>query len=274
MRLFKRDHNFSSEDEIHQRTLHKNLNFTALEQYKLLRANLDFTVPEGTKCPVIGVTSSIRSEGKSTTSVNLSFVHNYYVHSFYPKSDYKKYVMIVSADYATDIDKILSASSLPSHLKDAEFNREKILPLLKKLSLEDNMPQLVKKGYLNVVMGLLFDYYPTVPIKTSSNIESIVAVLEYIDTHFAKALSLESIAAEFGYNKYYFSRFFNRYIGENLTNYINIVRINNFMNLSKKYKSPQISKLAAECGFESMPTFYRSFKKLYGETPKSYFSKM
>lgn len=74
MKLFKRDYNLSSEDEIHQRTLHKNLNFTALEQYKLLRANLDFTVPEGTKCPVIGVTSSIRSEGKSTTSVNLSFV--------------------------------------------------------------------------------------------------------------------------------------------------------------------------------------------------------
>ena len=200
------------------------------------------------------------------------FVHNYYVHSFYPETDYKKYVMIVSADYAADIDKILSKSSLSPHLSDTEFNREKICPILKKLC-DEEMPQLVKKGYLNVVMGLLFDFYPSVPIKTSSNIESIVAVLEYIDKHFSEPISLESIASEFGYNKYYFSRFFNRYIGENLTNYINIVRINNFMHLSKKYKSPQISKLAAECGFESMPTFYRSFKKLYGETPKSYFSK-
>lgn len=60
--------------ETHQRTLHKNLEFTATEQYKLLRANLGFTVPEGTKCPVIGVTSSMRGEGKSTTAVNLSYV--------------------------------------------------------------------------------------------------------------------------------------------------------------------------------------------------------
>ena len=60
--------------EIHQRTLHKNLAFTATEQYKLLRANLKFTIPEGIKCPVIGVTSSMRGEGKSTTSVNLSYV--------------------------------------------------------------------------------------------------------------------------------------------------------------------------------------------------------
>ena len=55
------------------KTLHENLNFTAIEQYKLLRTNLDFTVPEGEKCPVIGVTSSTRGEGKSTTSINLSY---------------------------------------------------------------------------------------------------------------------------------------------------------------------------------------------------------
>lgn len=57
-----------------QRTLHKNLEFTAVEQYKLLRTNLDFTLPEGETCPVIGVTSSMRDEGKSTTAVNLSYV--------------------------------------------------------------------------------------------------------------------------------------------------------------------------------------------------------
>ena len=57
-----------------QRTLHKNLEFTAVEQYKLLRTNLDFTLPEGETCPVIGVTSSMRGEGKSTTAVNLSYV--------------------------------------------------------------------------------------------------------------------------------------------------------------------------------------------------------
>lgn len=56
------------------KTLHKNLDFTATEQYKLLRTNLGFTLPAGEKCPVIGVTSSIRGEGKSTTSINLSYV--------------------------------------------------------------------------------------------------------------------------------------------------------------------------------------------------------
>ena len=68
----KTDVVFSEKDM--KRTLHKNREFTAIEQYKILRTNLDFTLPEDVKCPIIGVTSSMRGEGKSTTAVNLSYV--------------------------------------------------------------------------------------------------------------------------------------------------------------------------------------------------------
>ena len=68
----KTDVVFSEKDM--KKTLHKNLEFTAVEQYKILRTNLDFTLPEDVKCPIIGVTSSMRGEGKSTTAVSLSYV--------------------------------------------------------------------------------------------------------------------------------------------------------------------------------------------------------
>ena len=50
----------------------ENLSFAASEAYKLLRTNLSFSMPEK-DCHIIGVTSSVRGEGKSTTSVNLSY---------------------------------------------------------------------------------------------------------------------------------------------------------------------------------------------------------
>lgn len=58
-----------------RKMLHKNLNFTAAEAYKLLRTNLQFALAgrEESACRIIGVTSSIRGEGKSTTSINLSY---------------------------------------------------------------------------------------------------------------------------------------------------------------------------------------------------------
>lgn len=75
MNLFKKKKSGAGlQTAVNQKTLHKNLDFTATEQYKLLRANLQFTLPQDEKCPIIGVTSAMRGEGKSTTAVNLSYV--------------------------------------------------------------------------------------------------------------------------------------------------------------------------------------------------------
>ncbi len=74
MGLFRKKPNTVATVNAEQKALHKNLGFAASEQYRLLRTNIMFTIPEGVKCPVIGVTSSVRGEGKSTTAVNLSYV--------------------------------------------------------------------------------------------------------------------------------------------------------------------------------------------------------
>ena len=205
---------------------------------------------------------------------DIIFVHNYYVHSFMPKTEYQKYVLIVPTNFGNDVDKIFKSQTLPPLLRDERFNRRFIRPYFEKLIEEDaEMPTLVKKGYLNLIVGTLFDHYPSLPVKTPENIELMVDILHYIDEHYKEPLTLDSVATEFGYNKYYFSRIFNRYIGESLTNYINVVRLQYFMRMSKESKNPQISKFAEECGFESMPTFYRCFQKIYGESPKAYFAK-
>ena len=50
-----------------------NLSFAAAEAYKLLRTNLAFSLPEDKKCKVIGITSALAGEGKSTAALNLAY---------------------------------------------------------------------------------------------------------------------------------------------------------------------------------------------------------
>ena len=50
------------------------LGFEGTEAYKLLRTNLKFAIPADKECKVIGVTSSLRGEGKSTTATNLAYM--------------------------------------------------------------------------------------------------------------------------------------------------------------------------------------------------------
>lgn len=50
------------------------MHFDAKEAYKLLRTNVMFTLPDNNNaCKVVGITSAIRGEGKSTCAINLAY---------------------------------------------------------------------------------------------------------------------------------------------------------------------------------------------------------
>ena len=61
-------------DEEQQKMIGENLNFAASEAYKLLRTNLTFSFTDEDTKRVIGVTSSMKGEGKSLTSINLAYM--------------------------------------------------------------------------------------------------------------------------------------------------------------------------------------------------------
>ncbi len=62
-----------------KKTFGEGLNFASSEAFRLLRTNLLFALPfsslrDGETCRVVGVTSSLSGEGKSTTALNLGYV--------------------------------------------------------------------------------------------------------------------------------------------------------------------------------------------------------
>lgn len=192
MRMFdkRRRHKSFMSGNNESKKLHKNLGFTATEQYKIIRANLGFRLPKDEKCPVIGITSSMRGEGKSTTAVNLSYVF----------AEKGSKVLLIDADLRTSaISKMLdieNCAGLTDLLKDDAMpipelqsymlNNWFVLPSGATLS---NPSELLGSSRMESIINKLreaFDYIiidlPSVnivsdPISVSRSISGVIVVI-------------------------------------------------------------------------------------------------
>ena len=82
-------------------------------------------------------------------------------------------------------------------------------------------------------------------------------------------LPLEKLASIAGYSKYHFSRIFKEYNGVSYIQYINGKRIKAAERLMADSSYP-ITEVAMQCGFASLTTFNRAFKKAKGCTPTEF----
>lgn len=221
-------------------------------------------ITEGTvDCEVNGV-------GFRCTKDEIVFVHKCGIHALSPAPEYTNFVIIIGPRYSDDFAGIFQTETLPAKLSDASFNRT-LLPHFAALNKQKNLPTLVQKGYIDIIIGSLLDHYARVPATPAPNIGTIVSALNYIDDHYREPLSLEMLSSVFGYNKYYFSRLFNSYIGESLNGYINAVRVRNLVSEARRTENPNLSDLVFANGFDSMTTFYRNFAKYYDKPPTEVF---
>ena len=94
-------------------------------------------------------------------------------------------------------------------------------------------------------------------------------LIEYVNQHYAEDISLSDLADKFHMNYSYLSCYFKQHTGENLTSYINRIRIDKAKDLLK-YSDQSISQISAKIGFSEHNYFSKVFKKFTGMTPIEY----
>ena len=124
----------------------------------------------------------------------------------------------------------------------------------------------VFKASVELVLAAIASEHPLRPPPTERAAHDISAILRYIDEHFTEPLTLTSLSKHFGYSPQYLSRLFHRFIPMNITQYVNIPRINRAMRLINEGVS--VTEAAFSSGFTSMPSFYRAFRAHTGAPPK------
>lgn len=96
---------------------------------------------------------------------------------------------------------------------------------------------------------------------------------EFINEHQAEDLTLGQVAKAVNTSTFYFCKVFKKATGINFTDYLSRVRIEKSKNLLLN-PNLRISEIAFEVGFQSLTHFNRVFKKILGQSPTEYRSKV
>ncbi|WP_130805385.1 AraC family transcriptional regulator [Senegalia massiliensis] len=97
----------------------------------------------------------------------------------------------------------------------------------------------------------------------------IIKVVNYIEKNLQNDLYVEELTSNIGYSYYHFSRVFYSATGEKLGDYIRRRRLAE-ASIRLIETNDSILMIALDYQFQSQEAFTRSFKKVFGITPKEY----
>lgn len=135
--------------------------------------------------------------------------------------------------------------------------------------------KLILKARLYDLAGNLLRHMPknTQPDEEVNNQKEAILrldkVFQYINENYQNKIDLNDITKAAGLSKYYFTRFFKENVGVTFIDYLNSLRIaksEHFLMNSNE----SIIEIAYKCGFNSVKTFNRVFKKIKGSSPVAY----
>ena len=99
--------------------------------------------------------------------------------------------------------------------------------------------------------------------------ERINCIYQFVRAKYREKISLADIANEVSMGRESFSRFFSNTMSKPFFSFLNEYRINAACKLLIESDS-QVTQICYACGFESLPFFYRQFKKYKGISPYQY----
>ncbi len=122
--------------------------------------------------------------------------------------------------------------------------------------------------------AVLSEMLPAVKLNPTSvaDPDATQRILLYCDTHYRDDLSLDLLAKELGYSKYYISHVFAANVKTGFAKYIRSLRVNAAKRLIR-HSDMSMTDIAIDSGFTSIRTFNRQFFAETGITPTDYAKK-
>ncbi len=99
--------------------------------------------------------------------------------------------------------------------------------------------------------------------QNSEYIKRVNRVLDYLNQHYSRVLTLDALAEIANFSPYHFHRIFKGIVGEPLYKYIQRIRIEKAAHAVRFHTDKPITDIALECGFANSASFSRTFKEYF-----------
>lgn len=128
-------------------------------------------------------------------------------------------------------------------------------------------------GWTLVALSDLMQQLELVPIKNQDGFSLAPRVIAYINDNYQKPLSINHLAKVFGYSASYITHIFYEQLKVPFRSYLTAVRSEHAAELIRS-TDKNLTEIAFECGYNSLNTFCRCFKKRFDLTPTEYKKKV
>lgn len=153
-------------------------------------------------------------------------------------------------------------------LTSEQLHPDVSLGISRMLEFNKTTPSL-SEAWLHLILTYLLPNMELKPVESKDNTELTHMLIHYISQHFQEPLTLDRIASDLHFNKYYISRIFAKKLHCGFYDYLNQIRLDFAAHLILK-SDQKLTGIWQEAGFESQRTFNRAFQKGYGMTPSEY----
>lgn len=215
----------------------------------------------------------VNENNEQISSGEMCYIDSWDIHYFDIREGNETFTLLINLDYLRDFySEYGDADNIPyfdQALRDKSVNA-KVLNILRRWEQEYEPDNYLKnRGYLNLILAELAAGYPVRHRgRSKQDVGMVGEILEYIDQNYQKTITLESVARSIGYGKNYCSKIFHDYIDQDFRNYVNSVRVEAAKRMMQECPQKQMTDIAYDCGFGSLNTFYRAYKRVYKDLPK------
>ncbi|MGJ9459902.1 helix-turn-helix domain-containing protein [Oceanobacillus sp. CF4.6] len=163
---------------------------------------------------------------------------------------------------------------------DIDMGRESMIDRIRKLLAElmisyyrrEESYRIELQAYVSQILLILirrFKQKGSTSERVDTADQRLIQIIDYMETNYNQAITLETIANQFYLSSGYLSRYFKNRTGIGFNRFLMKIRLEHSMK-DLLYTSESISHVAMNHGFPNTKSFVSYFKEVYKQTPKIY----